>query len=555
MFRTRQAPSPTGFLHIGTARTVLFTKLMAKINNGIFYLRIEDTDRNRLQPSTVQILLKALSSIGLSADEGVTLNQNGVADSFYNVYQAGEYGPYIQSERLDIYHQHAQKMIDKKLAYWNYLTPEEKQELQELKQLNKRPINYFKICLEKFGEEKMFVNLEEGLSNSAKPVLMYKLQRESKVTTTDVLLGTTEFDLNLEEDFTAIKSDGFPTYHFAHIIDDYSMKTTLVIRTQEWYSSLPKHVVMFQDYFGFVPDYMHLPVILGEVGNKKMSKRDGNVNLQDYLDKGYLPEAVVNYIAFLGWNPGTEKELYLEKDDFLKLNQSERLAKLIDNLAKDFSLEKLSKSPARFNLEKLDWFNKQYINMLSLPEFVERSAELGFVSLNNDITRDPVENLSEETLNYLGWKLDQNRASLLSQIGLESEVLKNWQAPDSSLVIWKKSNAEETKENLQIALKYIQENWLVAEQIKTELESLLVKYLQDISFESEFNFALSNLVVFWENSFKSYLEQNEIQAGNMLWPLRYTLSGRAKSATPFELISILSLSEIEKRISLVLKGL
>jgi glutamyl-tRNA synthetase len=546
MFRTRQAPSPTGFLHIGTARTVLFTKLMAKINNGIFYLRIEDTDRNRLQAGTVQILLNALSKIGLSAQEGVTLEKNGSPDSFYNVYQKGEFGPYIQSERLDIYHEHAQKLIDKKLAYWNYLSAEEKQELQEIKQVNKRPINYFKICLDKYGEEMLFANLQEGLSNLNKPVLMYRLQRESKIITTDILLGQTEFDLNLEEDFTILKSDGFPTYHLAHIIDDYLMKTSLVVRTQEWYSSLPKHVTMFQDYFGYAPEYMHAPVILGEVGNKKMSKRDGNVNLQDYLDKGYLPEAIVNYIAFLGWNPGTEKELYLEKADFLNLSEESRLAKLIDNLSQDFSLEKLSKSPARFSLEKLGWFNKQYINMLSLKDFVRESAELGFVNSPSN------EEEKISSAKYLGWKLDQNRATLLSHIGLESEVLKNWVKPEFNDVVWKKSTSEETKFNLNIALKFIRENWEESIKLKNTLNNSLNEYLLNNNLEDNFNKSFNNLVEFWELGFKTYLNENNIQTGNMLWPLRFTLSGRSKSATPFELISILSLDEIEKRINLVI---
>jgi nondiscriminating glutamyl-tRNA synthetase len=354
MFRTRQAPSPTGYLHIGTARTVLFTKLIAKINSGSWYLRLEDTDQNRLQKDSVKVLLSAMDSIGLTADEGISLankdnlkvkseenttynfgstsiplvrggsEADGVfqgdqtssqPDAFYNIYQNGNFGPYIQSHRLSIYHEHAQNLVDQKLAYWSYLTPEDKRELQETKQVTKQPINYFKICSEKFGE-KIWTSIKEGLQDPLKPVLMYRLQRNEKITCHDELLRDSTFDLSLEEDFTILKSDGFALYHLAHLIDDHLMDTTCVIRSQEWFPSFPKHCTMFMDYWKEVPQYIHLPFVLGENGNKKMSKRDGNVNLQDYLDKGYMPEAIINYLSFLGWNPGTEKEVYLEQSEF-----------------------------------------------------------------------------------------------------------------------------------------------------------------------------------------------------------------------------------------------
>jgi glutamyl-tRNA synthetase len=315
MFRTRQAPSPTGYLHIGTARTVLFTKLFAMINNGVWYLRLEDTDRNRLQSEAVKTLLGALGQIGLQADEGISLEAESGTKSqpedFYGIYQQGEFGPYIQSQRLSIYHEHAQNLIDQNLAYWSYLTPEDKQELQEIKQIKKQPINYSKVCNEKFSPEDLNKSVIEALQDERKPVLMYRMQRDQKIVCKDELLGESEFDLKLEEDFGILKNDGYPTYHLAHLVDDHLMQTTMVIRSQEWFPSFPKHQTMFLDYWKTMPQYCHVPFILGENGNKKMSKRDGNVNMQDYLDKGYLPEAIINYLAFLGWNPGTEKEIYL----------------------------------------------------------------------------------------------------------------------------------------------------------------------------------------------------------------------------------------------------
>lgn len=539
MFRTRQAPSPTGYLHIGTARTVLFTKLLAKINDGVYYLRLEDTDRNRLVPEAAKILLSALNKIGLEPDEGLTLTETNLKSDFYDIYQKGNFGPYIQSERLDIYHEHAQKLIDKGLAYWNFLSPEEKGELQEIKTINKRPIDYYKICSEKYGEEEIKISLKNALERELRPVLMYKIQQPGKLICNDLLLGQTEFDLSLEEDFTIIKSDGYPTYHLAHLVDDYLMETSLVVRSQEWYPSLPKHTKMFLDYWKKAPGYIHLPFILSEVGNKKMSKRDGNVNLQDYLDKGFLPEAIINYICFLGWNPGTEKEMYLEAHDFTSLNQSQRLEKLIANLAKDFSLEKLSKSPARFNLEKLTWMNKHYISMLSLPEFVKTSTELGFLDKGK----------LDDQNKYLGWQLDKNRATLISHIGLESDCLYNWIKPDLELLKWKDDLEENTKNYLNLVLKEIESLWPKTITIRSELKNNLQNYLLNPSTKEKFDTDFTRLIKFWEENLKSFISINNLQTGNVFWPLRTALSGKAKSPSPFELLSCLELEEVQFRIN------
>ena len=332
MFRTRQAPSPTGYLHLGTTRQILFTSLFAKKNQGQWFLRLEDTDRKRLNQDSAKKLLEVLKELYLLPVEGVTLldlndenpekKQDFNFDEFYEIYETGEFGPYIQSKRLDLYHEHAQNLIDKKLAYWSYLSEEEKEELVEIKKVNKKSVDYYKICLEKYGENLLFQSVKEGLKDTKKPVLKYKLQRNEKIDCFDELLGKTTFDLSLEEDFNILKSDGFPTYHLAHLVDDHLMQTNLVIRAQEWYSSLPKHITMFKDYWGDAPKYIHLPFILGETGNKKLSKRDGKADMRDYLVDGYLPEAIINYLAFLVWNPGTDKEIYLDSSDFKHKLQS-----------------------------------------------------------------------------------------------------------------------------------------------------------------------------------------------------------------------------------------
>jgi glutamyl-tRNA synthetase len=376
-FRIRQAPSPTGYLHLGTTRQILFTKLFAISQKGVYYLRLEDTDRARLQQDSAKQMLQTLQQLYLLPDEGITLpdrfkNYDNLVgpDDFYGIYQTGNYGPYIQSQRLPLYHQHAQNLINKRLAYWCYLSESEKQELQEIKKVTRRPINYFQVNLKKNPEERLFQSVEEGLQDPQKPVLRYRIQRQETIVCVDELLGQSEFDLSLEEDFVILKSDGYPTYHLAHLVDDYLMETSLVLRAQEWYSSIARHQTMFLDYWGAGPKYLHIPFILGETGTKKMSKRDGNVNMQDYLDKGYLPEAILNYLAFLGWNPGTDRELYLEPVDFRNLDQVERVNKILNDIAAEFDISKLSKAPARFNLEKLNWFNREYLKMLSLREFV-----------------------------------------------------------------------------------------------------------------------------------------------------------------------------------------
>ncbi len=676
-FRTRQAPSPTGYLHLGTARTMLFTKLLAMKEQGVYYLRLEDTDRNRLNPEAAVSLVQNLSVLGLSPDEGVNLDGQGTLDSFYHVYQHGKFGPYIQSERVKTYQQYAQELIDKKLAYWSYLSPEDKQELQEIKQATKKAINYFKAVSDQSDEKAMYATVQVALHDSRKPALMYKLQLDDTVECYDELLGKTTFDLNLEEDFVILKSDGYPTYHFAHVIDDHLMQTTVVIRAQEWYASLPKHTKMFEEIWGEVPKYLHLPFILGETGNKKMSKRDGNVNMQEYLDKGFMPEAIINYLAFLGWNPGTEKELYLEANDFATLTQPERIQKLLENIANEFTIETLSKSPARFNLEKLNWFNREYIKLLSLEEFTylaskcsqsqpfgEGDVRVGDYAYicNSNMTQMYVEDmkttfpgwsskfhplggrreegetaelnlkreLSEETdeqidyksamsvevythnsvfkspsiederswvgkqmhinlmitnsnleeaqadgfptrwipiedviasgyefLNYpiwshfckqnnltlfepnriinqqyLAWNLDKNRVTVLSELGAESDCILNYTKPTAEEVTWKKSTPEESKQNLNELV-----DWLMNEE-----DTVHWFGAQNVEEYVAFSTALETKVKMW-------LSENKKDTGSYLWPLRVALSGKQKSPSPFELLSILSKEQILERVS------
>ena len=553
MFRTRQAPSPTGYLHFGTARTMLFTQLIAKKNLGTWFLRIEDTDRLRLQPDAVGSLLGSMDQLGLVPDEGVNNLQKGTQDDFYNIYQDGEYGPYIQSERLEYYHKYAQLLIDKKLCYWSYITPQDKEELVTIKQITKKPINYFQANIQKLNDKpltestaelndevsaKLFQSIEVGLKDVLKPDLKFKMLKDQILHTEDVLLGKSSFNLALEEDFTCIKGDGYPTYHLAHPVDDTLMKTSLIIRSQEWTSSLPKHVELFNALDFVLPDYMHIPFILGETGNKKMSKRDGNVNIEEYLKKGYMPEAVINYLAFLGWNPGTEKEIYLSNEDFeidsndsVELQINSRMKKLLNNILLDFDQTKIQKSPARFSIEKLNWYNKEYIKMLTPYEFSYRNAALTGVKMTEDIKR------------ILAHILDTTRVTLLSEATLESDTVNNYTLEDQSIIAWKKITLEDSIANLKEITPVIES---IINKYSTQ-KSHLLTILNKVNIYQEY----SDLQKSIETDIKQWLNDNNKDVGSYLWPLRVILSGQAKSPSPFELLAIINNDEIIKRLKSV----
>jgi nondiscriminating glutamyl-tRNA synthetase len=554
-FRTRQAPSPTGYLHLGTARQMLFTKLFAAKNNGTWYIRIEDTDRSRLQPESVQNLLQAMEGLHIVPDEGVTLQPTDTHNEFYDIYQQGEYGPYIQSERLSYYHEAAQRLIDEKKAYWNYLTAEEKEQLQNFKKITKSTLDYLKANQANFPDKNLYASVKEVLESDERPALMHHLQRQDTILCNDTLLGTSEFNLALEEDFVILKGDGFPTYHLAFAVDDHLMKTSLIIRAQEWYPSLPKHVTIFEDLWGkdSLPKFIHLPVILGETGTKKMSKRDGNVNMSDYLDKGYLPEALVNYLAFLGWNPGTEKELYLNKSEINTLDSKERVETLIEHITPEFNLSNISVSSARYNLEKLNWFNREYIKLRDSEtmynDVLEYIKKLQSIPASNPEQQEHITTilnsiqervgdiyaLDKDTVK-LAFKLDQNRITTLSEIGMESQCILNWHAPSAQDICWKKSTVEESLANLQEIGELIQQSWT---SIQNSGDKEALEYVSKGASQ-------------WEELIKKWLNEHQKDTGSYLWPLRVALSGQQRSPSPFELLSILSKEEVAKRIATII---
>jgi len=323
--RVRFAPSPTGYLHIGGLRTALYNYLFAKNQNGKIILRIEDTDRKRFVEGAVENLLNTLNWSGIEFDEGPEIG--------------GESGPYFQSQRLDIYKNYADELISKEMAYHCFCTPDRLKALKEKQQEQKLPqAKYDKHCFNLSKNE-----IDDKLNSNVTNVVRLNVNTDQKIIFNDVIRGEVEFDSNNIDDQVLIKSDGFPTYHLANVVDDHLMGITHVIRGEEWLSSTPKHILLY-DYLDWEkPVFAHLPLLLN-ADKSKLSKRQGDVAVEDYLDKGYLKEALINFVALLGWNPGDEQEYFTMQE-----------------LINRFTLERVHKAGAVFNIEKLNWLNAEHL--------------------------------------------------------------------------------------------------------------------------------------------------------------------------------------------------
>ena len=305
--RTRFAPSPTGFLHIGGLRTALYNFLFAKKNSGQFILRIEDTDQNRLIPNATENLINTLKVCGLNYDEGPDIN--------------GKFAPYTQSQRLDIYTKHLSELINKEQAYPCFFSSENRNDLDP-----------------EFNVKQAIQRMKNELY-----VVKFKVTSDKLLNTFDEIRGKIIFDLNLIDDPIIFKSDGYPTYHFANVIDDHYMRISHVIRGEEWLSSLPKHILIYNAFGWDLPRFCHLPLLLNP-DKSKLSKRQGDVAVEEFLKKGYIKECIINFVSLLGWHPSDDQEIFN-----------------LDELVNLFSLDRINKSGAIFDIEKLNWMNKTYL--------------------------------------------------------------------------------------------------------------------------------------------------------------------------------------------------
>src|SRR5512137_1868522 len=332
--RTRFAPSPTGYMHVGNLRTALYAYLWAKKNKGTFILRIEDTDQERIVEGSVELIYRTLEETGLIHDEGPD--------------KGGNYGPYIQHERKPIYKKYAEELIEKGVAYYCFCDKERLEVLRTSLQLRKLPFRYDGRC-KKLSKEEVRQKLAAGVPR----VVRQNIPTLGATAFSDEVYGTITVDNSTLDDQVLVKSDGLPTYNFANVVDDHLMEISHVIRGSEYLSSTPKYNLLYQAFGWEIPHYVHCSQVMRDAQHK-LSKRDGDASYADFVEKGYLKEAIINYIALLGWNPGTEREKFT-----------------LEELLEAFDLGGISRSPAIFDVHKLAWLNGQFIRELPLEKFHE----------------------------------------------------------------------------------------------------------------------------------------------------------------------------------------
>ena len=332
--RTRFAPSPTGFMHIGNLRTAIFEYLIAKHDNGDFILRIEDTDQVREVEGAVDFIYKVLDLCGFKIDEG-PLNE-------------GKFGPYVQSKRKDIYKKYAEELVEKGAAYYCFCTEERLNKLREVCKLNKQAFMYDGHC-----RDISLLEARKRIEAGEPYVIRQKMPKEGETIISDIVYGDIVIDNSILEDQILLKSDGFPTYNFANVIDDHLMNITHVVRGKEYLDQTAKYNLLY-DAFGWEkPIYAHVAMVLGEDGSK-LSKRNGDASFMDLYDDGYLPEAIVNYLVFLGWSPDNNKEIFS-----------------MEELISEFDPKRISKSSSQYDVKKLNWYNANYIKNMDLDKYYD----------------------------------------------------------------------------------------------------------------------------------------------------------------------------------------
>ena len=403
LIKTRFAPSPTGFMHIGNLRTALYSYLLAKSQEGKFILRIEDTDQVRLVEGATDVILKTLEMTGIDYDEGPVVG--------------GENGPYIQSQRLEIYREYAQKLVDSGHAYYCFCTPERLESLKDDKGIG----GYDGHC-RSLSKEEIEKNLAEG-----KPYVIRQRMPDTGTTSYfDQVYGEVSIDNNELRDQVMMTTDGYPTYNFCHVVDDYLMGVTHVVRGNEYLTSTPKYCLLY-DAFGWErPCYVHLPLLMGkdEDGNvSKLSKRHGAVSFQDLVADGYLPEAIVNYIALLGWCPKDSNQEFFTMDE----------------LKKAFSMEGLSKSPAVFDYEKLRWFNSEYIKKMPEDLYQEKALPILDEICGDNVNKKKLAELLHSRISAFS-DIKDSVAFVTSRLDMDSSLYtnkKNKTTPESCLEVLK----------------------------------------------------------------------------------------------------------------------
>ena len=472
--RTRFAPSPTGYMHIGNLRTALYEYLIACRNKGKFILRIEDTDQGRLVKGSLDVIYNTLKLVGMNYDEGPD--------------KEGAYGPYVQSQRLSLYLPYGKKLVENGDAYYCFCTKERLDELRA-EQESKGIFPRYDSCCETLSAEEIEAKIKADIPY----VIRQKMPKVGKTTFCDAVFGNITVDNRELEDQILIKSDGYPTYNFANVIDDHLMAITHVIRGSEYLSSTPKYNLLYDALGWEKPTYIHLPLILNEDGHK-LSKRHGDMSFEDLVEEGYLVEAITNFVALLGWSPGDEREFFTLKE-----------------LENNFTVEGISKSPSVFDKTKLKWMNGEYIRRMYIEDFHARA--LPYIK----------EGLSVNLNTMKIAKILQKRTDILTEIPSQVIFLNSLENYDTDLYKHKKM-----KTNKEIALN----------SLKKGLEFL--ESLNDFSEDTIHNGLME-------------LAKMEVKNGQLLWPLRVAVTGQ--SMTPGGAIEIIDILGKEESIRRIIKGI
>lgn len=461
MVRTRFAPSPTGYMHLGNLRSALYTYLYAKKHNGTFILRIEDTDQSRYVEGAVDVIYNTLRDIGMQWDEGPDVG--------------GDYGPYVQSERKSMYLPYAEQLVKAGKAYYCFCTNEELDARREKASAQGEVWKYDKHCLHLSPDE-----VQKRIAAGEPYVIRQNVPLTGEASFDDVLYGHISVDCAELDDMVLIKADGMPTYNFANVIDDHTMAISHVMRGNEYLSSTPKYNLLY-DAFGWEkPVYIHMTPIMRDASHK-LSKRDGDAYFEDYLKKGYLKEAIVNYVSLLGWNPGDEREFFT-----------------LDELKEAFDVTGMSKSPAIFDVNKLTWMNAEYVRRLSPEEFTRHAmpyyTQAGVAGMDKDIL----------------CRILQPRTEIFSQIPDVVDFLASLPEYDAELFTNKKSKTDSV--------------------VSAEVLDFVIPALTALPEWTEA--ALHETLL-------GMAEARGMKNGTLLWPVRISLAG--KLVTPGGAIEIAAL--------------
>ncbi|MCS7473162.1 glutamate--tRNA ligase [Myroides odoratimimus] len=497
--RVRFAPSPTGPLHIGGVRTALFNYLFAKKHNGVFYIRIEDTDQNRFVPGAEAYILEALEWLGISPDETIGKNE--------------KFGPYRQSERKELYKQYADQLIESGWAYYAFDTAEELDELRKVAEAEGKTFIYNHTNREQLSTS-LKLSKEEvdtKIANGEAYVIRFKTPVGETLHLKDIIRGDIKFETSLLDDKVLYKSDGMPTYHLANIVDDHLMETSHVIRGEEWLPSLPLHELLYKAFGWEAPEFAHLPLILKPVGNGKLSKRDGDklgfpvfpLDWQDptsgekssgYRERGFYPETVVNFLALLGWNDGTDQEIFS-----------------LEELVEKFDLTRVHKAGAKFDPEKNKWFNQHYLKLQSDADLAKAYQVIlkdnGIEA--TDAYVEKVVGLIKERATFVADFYELSDFFFVKPTEYDAKALKNWKEDTSDIMTQ------------------------VSEVIKG-IETFEAKNIESIV--------------------KDWINEQGIGMGKVMQPLRLSLVGAVKGPDLFDIIEMIGKEETIERIAIAVEA-